>query len=264
MLLAIGGLSIAACKNGSGFLGLGGNNNSATPVATSDLPQKIHDYIATNYPGLTIQKAEKEDEDGTMQYNILLSDGTTELKFDLDGNFLHAEQGGGNEGNGEGEGNDHENGNDGEHQDSVAIPQAALTWLQTNFPNMQYEAEADTLCDGTAVVAVDVDNDQNNEQGGNHDTNDGGLTVLFQPDGTYLATETELAYADLPQAVKDAVAAAFPGATTDTDATKIEYANGILHYEVSVKQTGGTHLEVTFDAAGALLCQQADDDDDHE
>ena len=259
LFLTIGGLSIAACKNGSGFLGLGGNNNSATPVATSDLPQKIHDYIAANYPGLTIQKAEKEDEDGTMQYNILLSDGTTELKFDLDGNFLYVEQGG-HEGNGEGD--DHENGNDGEHQDSVAIPPAALTWLQTNFPNMQYEAEADTLCDGTAVVAVDVDSDQNDEHDGNNDN--GGVTVLFQPDGTYLATETELAYSDLPQVVKDAMTAAFPGATTDTDATKIEYANGILHYEVSVKQTSGTHTEATFDAAGALLCQQVDDDDDHE
>lgn len=258
LLLILGGLSIAACKNGNGFLGLGGNDHSATPVATTDLPQQIHDYIAANYPGLTIQKAEKEDEDGTIQYNILLSDGTTELKFDLDGNFLHAEQGGGNEGN------DHENENDGEHQDSIAIPPAALTWLQTNFPNMQYEAEADTLCGGTAVVAVDVDNGQDNQQDGEHNTHDDGPKVLFQPDGTYLATETEMAYPDLPQSVKDAVTAAFPGATTDNDAAKIEYADGTLHYEVSVKQPDGAHLEVTFDAAGALLCQQADDDDDHE
>lgn len=56
-------------------------------IPVSQLPENIVNYIAENFPDLSIVEAEKED-DG--QYEISLSDGT-ELKFDAEGNFLEAD-----------------------------------------------------------------------------------------------------------------------------------------------------------------------------
>ena len=62
-------------------------------VQISELPAAITDYIAGNYPELSIVEAEKKDNGS---YEISLSDGT-ELKFDANGNFLEADDQNGEE-----------------------------------------------------------------------------------------------------------------------------------------------------------------------
>ncbi len=52
-------------------------------IAIEDLPQTIKDYVQTNYPNDTIDKASYEDN----EYEVELSSGT-ELYFDENGNFL--------------------------------------------------------------------------------------------------------------------------------------------------------------------------------
>ncbi|MGY5850176.1 PepSY-like domain-containing protein [Salegentibacter sp. F14] len=51
-----------------------------------ELPQIVLDYISENYPEQTIIEAEKEDEG----YEVTLNNGV-ELEFDLEGNFVSAE-----------------------------------------------------------------------------------------------------------------------------------------------------------------------------
>lgn len=55
------------------------------PVAINQLPQAILNYVATNYPNLTISHAQMDD-DG---YEVFLSNGL-ELNFSLNGTFLYA------------------------------------------------------------------------------------------------------------------------------------------------------------------------------
>lgn len=55
-------------------------------INIDSLPQNIKDYIAENYPGVSIDEAEIEDN----EYEIELSNGT-KLYFDLAGNFLREE-----------------------------------------------------------------------------------------------------------------------------------------------------------------------------
>ncbi len=61
-------------------------------INPADLPQSILDYIAANYPDNSIIEAERED-DG---YEVTLNNGV-ELEFDLEGNFLSAEDGNGDD-----------------------------------------------------------------------------------------------------------------------------------------------------------------------
>lgn len=61
-------------------------------INPEDLPQVILDYIAENYPDSTIIEAEKDDD----EYEVTLNNGV-ELEFDLEGNFLSAEDGNGEE-----------------------------------------------------------------------------------------------------------------------------------------------------------------------
>lgn len=63
-------------------------------IAIAELPQTIRDYVSTNYPDNTIVEAERED-DG---FEVTLNNGV-ELKFDVDGRFLEAEDNNGDDDN---------------------------------------------------------------------------------------------------------------------------------------------------------------------
>lgn len=83
------------------------------PIPVSSLPQSILDYIATNYPSLTILWAEVDDD----EYEVTLSDGT-ELYFDLRGRFIKAER-------------------DDVPVNPADLPASILDYIQVNFPAAQ-------------------------------------------------------------------------------------------------------------------------------
>lgn len=90
------------------------------PIPISSLPQNIRDYIASNYPNVTIIWAEVDDD----EYEVTLSDGT-ELYFDLRGRFIKAER-------------------DDVPVNPADLPASILSYIQTNFPNAQIvKAERD-------------------------------------------------------------------------------------------------------------------------
>src|SRR5680860_228773 len=61
-------------------------------IKTASLPQAILDYIATNYPDITVKKSEIEHNGN---YEVKLNNGV-ELIFDADGAFLGVDDDGDN------------------------------------------------------------------------------------------------------------------------------------------------------------------------
>ena len=76
-------------------------------------------------------------------------------------------------------------------------------------------------------------------------------------DGTLLAEEEDLAFADLPEAVRTAAEAYF-GTTHRLHASK-ELAKDVTSYEVEGKKSGKA-MSVKFNPAGALLEEEQDED----
>lgn len=124
-------------------------------IAPGDLPSNILDFIATHFPGATIEEAERENNGN---YEIELSY-DVELIFDNDGNFL-------------GRANDDDN--DDKDDDDIAIselPQVILDYITTNYPNntiIEAEREDDNIFEVTL----------NN-----------GIELEFDSDGTLLSAE---------------------------------------------------------------------------
>ena len=92
----------------------------------------------------------------------------------------------------------------------------------------------------------------------------GGFAVLLciAAGWSYAADdEQEIAIADLPAAVVDAVKAKFPDATLVE--AEVETENGKMVYEVEIEDDG-QELEVEVSADGEILEVESDDDDDGE
>lgn len=114
-----------------------GADEGYVAVDINDLPQAIIDYVAANYPGVTIEFAQMDD-DG---YEIDLSNGL-ELNFDLNGNFLYADDydyDDDYDGDGDSDGDDdYDYGDDDEDYTSIAVedlPQSILDFVSVNYPS---------------------------------------------------------------------------------------------------------------------------------
>ena len=55
-------------------------------IKESRLPETARTFIRENFSHTNVLTAEKEKEDGSVQYNVRLADGT-EIEFDADGNW---------------------------------------------------------------------------------------------------------------------------------------------------------------------------------
>lgn len=140
------------------FLGIDDNGDDDfgdEDIEPGDLPANILEFIATYFPGATIEEAEKENNGN---YEIELSN-DVELIFDSEGNFL-----------GRADDDDNEDKDD----DDIAIselPQAILDYIATNYPdNTIIEAERED--DNTFEVTL------NN-----------GIELEFDSDGNFLSAE---------------------------------------------------------------------------
>ena len=172
-----------------------GPGNDDDDIDPTTLAQNILDYIAANYPGLTIDHAHAEDGG----FEVELSDGT-ELLFDADGNFLSVEvdddedgpgNGGGNnddddddeDGPGNGGGNNDDDDDDDEdgpgngggndnNIDPATLAQNILDYIAANYPGLTIDhAHAE---DGGFEVELSD-----------------GTELLFDADGNFLGIETD-------------------------------------------------------------------------
>jgi hypothetical protein len=93
--------------------GSGGANDDGDHIDPATLPVAIKNYIATNYPGVTITKAEKS----ATEYEVRLSNGL-KLEFYLDGSFKEIS-----------------GGRKGADDPVITLPAAITTYIATNYSN---------------------------------------------------------------------------------------------------------------------------------
>jgi len=161
--------------NNGAFLGIdddGTDDFGDTDINPADLPQNILDYVLVNYPNNTITEAELENNGN---YEIELDDSTV-LIFDGNGTFLGV---GVDEDDNNGNDNDDENEDDDQVIDPATLPQIALDYISTNYPNetvMQAKVESDGSYEVTLNTGLELHFDANGnftETGDGDDDGDG-------------------------------------------------------------------------------------------
>ena len=85
------------------------------------------------------------------------------------------------------------------------------------------------------------------------------MSANFNADGTWLETETEMKKADLPAAIKSAIATGFAGYKIE-EAALVETPELAQAYEVELEK-GEVTVEVLFDATGNVLKQETETED---
>lgn len=190
-------------------------------IEISDLPQIILDYVATNYPDATIDEAGKDPDNGDF---IVILDNDLILIFDKDGVFLEVWE-------------DDED-EDWEEIDIANLPQAILDYVAANYPTATIDDADVNTEDGSFAIFLDTD-----------------LVLIFDRDGNFLEAMNEDDFdeddldeidpADLPQAVKDYIAANHASATIEE--AGIDPEDGTIYVLLD------SDLVLVFDANGNYL-----------
>lgn len=126
-----------------------------------------------------------------------------------------------------------------------AAPAPVQTAFKAKFPNVQ-KAKWDQEGEGEWEAEFKMNGKE--------------MSANFNSDGTWLETETEIKTADLPQAVKDAIASQFAGYKME-EASLVETPDVAAAYEVELEK-GETTIEALFKADGTLVKQVTEEDDE--
>jgi uncharacterized membrane protein YkoI len=127
------------------------------------------------------------------------------------------------------------------------LPKAVLDAVKAKFPGAKLtEAEKETK-DGKTTYEIGL------EQKGQE------YTVSATAEGKITEVEREVEIKDLPKAVTDAIKKKYPNAKME-EAEEVT-ADNKTTYEVIVK-SGKKELELTLDAGGKILKEEAEDEDD--
>ena len=132
-------------------------------------------------------------------------------------------------------------------QNKKAAPTAVQTAFKGKFPTVQ-------------KAKWDMEND--NKWEAEFKMNSKEMSANFKNDGTWVETETKIKNADLPQAVKDAMAAHFAGYKME-EASMVETADMAAGYEVEMEK-GETTIEVLFGADGTVITQKTKTEEDND
>tara|TARA_R100001369_G_scaffold92902_1_gene141216 strand:- start:34523 stop:35260 length:738 start_codon:yes stop_codon:yes gene_type:complete len=119
-------------------------------VNISDLPKSITDFITANYPGISIEEAEIENNGN---YEIELEN-DVELIFDADGNFLGVAR----------DENDNDQDEDETDINPADLPQIIKDYIIANYPNntiIEAEIEEDGSYEVTLNNGVELEFDEN-------------------------------------------------------------------------------------------------------
>ena len=131
----------------------------------------------------------------------------------------------------------------------IDLPTIITDYLSSNYPDYTIdESEQDTLCDGTVVYEVEIEN-----------SNDDELELTFDIEGNLLFTETEIETTDLPSDVSASIATNYADYSID-DAEQLNMFDNTLRFEVEI-ENGNTTLSVLMEADGTVVCEEEDDDD---
>ena len=226
-------------------------------ITEADLPQAIIDYINTTYPDLMVSDAVTFMEYNHDYTEVELSD-SINLIFDNAGLFLCAEtetpdidDGGGNDDDDDSNDNDDDDSNDDDDDsndddddDNYQLPQVIIDWLTANYPDYTVEdADLEDYCSVAQIVVVELIS-----------PTQGSLTVGVDLTGNVVYTATDINSSDLPAAVTDGIAVAYPTAVIESDAHALETSTG-TQYEVSLEMSNDTEIHVIYAADGTIICE---------
>ncbi len=141
--------------------------------------------------------------------------------------------------------------------DPIDLPEAVSAFIEENYPDFQIRSsEEEDICDDVPVLEVEL------EDGPGPD-----VDLYFTLDGEYLFAATDISEADLPEAIRMAIANDFPDYSVDPDdVERFDYPDGTVEYEVGlIHNATGEEDDAVFAADGSLVCfdQSGDDDDDN-
>ena len=127
-----------------------------------------------------------------------------------------------------------------------SLPAAVAAYLAANYAGYTPKhAETDTLCSVGAVYEVAVFKDSTDR-----------LKLYFDPSGAFLMSGRRVDYAaDVPQPVKDLLAASYAGYTPRNRAVKLTMADNSIQYIIFVKN-GSDRKKVFVKEDGTLVCEQ--------
>lgn len=240
--LAVGAVGTTAVVAQSG-------SDARAQAAATITPEQARQAALRAFPGATADPADEsvelETEDGTTVYEVeILHDGMEmEVMVDADTGAVLSSEMDDEEADADAENESDEMDGDGEDDGIAAasVPQAVTAALRAAHPSaadVEWEREDDGYEASFFEGGADV-------------------SVVFASDGAVQETEAEIAVADLPAAVRQALARDYAGRTV-TEAARIVAADGAVTYEAELD--GAT--DVLFDASGAVVGTEDDGDDD--
>jgi len=131
----------------------------------------------------------------------------------------------------------------------INLPTIINDYLAANYPDYSIdESEEETLCDGTVVYEVELEN-----------SNDDEIELTFDTEGSLLFSESEIGTSDLPSAVTNSLATNYADYSIE-EAERLDMYDDTKRYEVEIKN-GNSTLEVLLESDGTVVCEQEDNDD---
>ncbi len=125
----------------------------------------------------------------------------------------------------------------------MTTPDVIESYVMNNFSGYEIEdIDEETLCVGTAVYEVDIENEAEDD-----------LELVFDMEGNFLFSETEIELSQLPEAVSNAISTEYPDHVLE-EAEKRDLSNGDVQYKVELE--GNIDLEVLFDSEGEVICEE--------
>ena len=133
------------------------------------------------------------------------------------------------------------------------VPAAVLEAVKAKFPGAELKkAETETEDDAT-IFEVALEHQETN------------VDVALTPEGSILEIETEIAAADLPEAVSKAIRAKYPAATPKKVERVVAFKDGeeSKSFEVLLAIGDEDRVELTLSESGKILEEEeAEEDDD--
>lgn len=225
------------------------NDEGEREINLEDLPAVIAEYIAENYPDLSIDHAEFELEFGETYIEVYLSD-STGLVFDLNGDFLCEDADGDDDGEHGGEGEhegEHEHGGEHEH-DRDSIRMVIRDFVSENYPDYEVdEIDREELCGNQKVYEVELEREDES----------GEPRLYFDLDGAFLFAATKISIEDLPAEVTAGLEASYPGYSIEDDrAYRHDYADGSVQYVLKIEDADDDDVELTLSSEGTVICSE--------
>lgn len=234
---------------------------TARDIAASALPAAVRATIGAQFADYVIDSTGDDIErwefaDSSVQYKVKLlprsgSGAKLEIIFNANGGVVCRDSSG-NDDDDDDDDNDNgddDNGNDDNgNNNNGSLPNNVTNYIRTNYNGYRIDSwHNEDLCDNRIGLKVEL------EDGPGPD-----VDLYFTLAGEFLFAAKEIKISDLPNAVRNAINANFPGYGIEDDKTeRFQLTDGSFQYKVELERNSGSDVEVIFDASGRIVCRKS-------